>query len=158
MRKIDPVLHDRLTTLVESMGYELVGCEQSSQGRQTIFRIFIDGNDGVKQVTVDDCSRVSRQVSAMMDVEEPIHSRYALEVSSPGLDRPLYELKHFQRFIGSRVKIKLHTPINQRRQYNGIIKGVEGEDIFLLMDDTENEVTLPFSDIDKANVVGEVKF
>lgn len=158
MRKIDPALHERLTTLIESMGYELVGCEQCPQGRQMVFRIFIDGSDGTKQVTLDDCSRVSRQVSAMMDVEEPIHSRYLLEVSSPGIDRPLFELKHYQRFIGSRVKIKLHTPTNQRRQYKGILKRVEGEDIYLLEDDSEKEVMLTFSNIDKANVVGEIKF
>lgn len=157
--KIDPVLHDRLMTLIESMGYELVGCELSQQGRQMAFRIFIDGLDGVKQVTVDDCSRVSRQVGAMMDVEEEfIHGHYVLEVSSPGIDRPLFALKHYQRFVGSQVKIKLHSPINQRRQYKGMIKRVEGEDIYLLVEDTEKEVVLPFSDIDKANVIGSIKF
>ena len=158
MRKIDPILHDRLATLIVSMGYELVGCELCPEGRRMIFRIFIDGNEGAKRVSLDDCSRVSHQVSAMLDVEEPIQGRYALEVSSPGIDRPLFELRHFERFIGSRVKIKLHVPMNQRRQFKGVIKRVEGENICLLEDDTEKEVILAFTDIDKANVVGEIKF
>lgn len=158
MKKIDPELHARLATLIESMGYELVGCELSPQGGQLIFRIFIDGCDGVKGVTLDDCSRVSHQVGAMMDVEEHFHGRYLLEVSSPGIDRPLFELKHFQRFIGSQVKIKLHLPINQRRQYKGILKQVEGENIYLLVEELEKEVVLPFSAIDKANVIGSIKF
>ena len=158
MTKIDPVLHDRLATLIESMGYELVGCDLSPQGRLVVFRIFIDGHEGKKGVTIDDCSRVSRQVSAMMDVEDPIQGRYTLEVSSPGIDRPLFELKQYLRFVGSRIKIRLHAPIDRRRQYKGILKRVEGEDIYLLEDETDKEVAIPFSAIEKANVIGDSQF
>lgn len=155
MKKIDPILQERLHKLITSMGYELVGCEFVSQDGGMLFRIYIDGPKGI---AVEDCSLVSHQVSALMDVEDPIQARYRLEVSSPGLDRPLFELEHFKRSVGQRVKLKLYTPINQRRQYKGIIKQVEDENITLLLDDTGLEVVLPFTAIDKANVVADVTF
>ena len=155
MRKIDPVLHERLATLISSMGYELVGCEMVPQGRQMVFRIYIDSETGV---TADGCAQVSYQVSAMMDVEDPIQSRYSLEVSSPGIDRPLFEIEHYRKYIGKTVKIRLYAPINQRRQYKGILQRVEGEDIYLLVDGIEQEVKLPFSAIEKGNLVGDVIF
>lgn len=155
MRKIDPVLHDQLVTLITSMGYELVGCELLPQGRQMIFRIFIDNEKGV---SLDDCSLVSRQVSALLDVVDPIQARYSLEVSSPGIDRPLFEIAHYQRFVGKQVKIRLYTPVNQRRQFKGVIQKVENEDIYLLLEDTGQEVKLPFSAIERANLVGDIRF
>lgn len=155
MRKIDPVLHDRLLTLISSMGFELVGCELLSQNRQSVFRIYIDKENGV---TVDDCSRVSRQISAMMDVEDPIQNRYSLEVSSPGIDRPLFEIEHFRKYIGKSVKLRLHMPINQRRQYKGLVQKVEEEDIYLLLEETGEEIKVPFSVIEKANLVGDIRF
>jgi ribosome maturation factor RimP len=154
MRKIDPVLNERLAQLIGSMGYELVGCEMLPQGRQMIFRIYIDSPKGV---TVDDCSLVSRQVGAMLDVEDPFQSRYALEVSSPGIDRPLFEIEHFRKQVGKRVKMKLYSPVDQRRQFKGVLLRVEGEDIYLLTDDTEQEVKLSYSMIEKANLIGEIK-
>ncbi len=105
MRKIDPILHERLAQLIGAMGYELVGCEHVPQGRQMLFRIYIDSAKGV---TVDDCSQVSRQVSAMLDVEDPFQGRYVLEVSSPGIDRPLFEIEHYQKYVGKRVKVRLY--------------------------------------------------
>jgi ribosome maturation factor RimP len=153
MKKIDPILHERLVTLISSMGYELVGCEMLPQGRQMVFRIFIDKKNGV---TIDDCSQVSHQVSAMMDVEDPIQGRYSLEVSSPGIDRPLFEIEHYRKYIGSRIKIRLYSPIDQRRQYKGVLNRVEGEDIYLLVEDSEQEVILPFSAIEKANLIGDI--
>lgn len=155
MNKINPVLHERLATLIGSMGYELLGCELLPQGRQMIFRIYIDGKDGV---TLDDCTRVSYQVSAMLDVEDPIQGHYSLEVSSPGIDRPLFEIEHFRRFIGKLVKIRLRSPVNQRKQFKGILQRVEGENIYLLLEETGQEVTLPYSAVDKANLVGDVSF
>lgn len=153
MGKIDPALSERFKTVVESMGYELVGCEMASHGSQLLFRIYADSPKGI---TADDCSRISRQISAMMDVEDPIQSRYVLEVSSPGIDRPLFELDHYRRFIGSRVKVKLMVPVGQRRQYTGLLKGVEGETVHLLVEDTGQAVALPFSNIEKGNLIGEV--
>ncbi len=154
MKEIDPGLRERLETLINAMGYELVGCELVVQRRQTVFRIYIDSKNGV---TVDDCSRVSNQVSAMMDVEDPIQGRYSLEISSPGIDRPLFGIEHYQKHVGKRVRIRLHVPINQRRQFKGILLRVEGENITLLVEDSGQEVTLPFSGIEKANLIGDVR-
>lgn len=153
MKKIDPVLHERLATLISSMGCELVGYEMTMQGRQMVFRIYIDKEHGV---TVDDCSQVSRQVGSMFDVEDAFQGRYNLEVSSPGIDRPLFELGHYQKYVGSQIKVKLHSPIEQRRQFKGTLTRVEGEDIYLLVDDTAQEVKLPYALIDKANLIGDV--
>lgn len=155
MKKIDPVLHERLQTLIGGMGYELVGCELRPQGRRALFRIYIDKKGGV---TLDDCSRVSRQVSAMMDVEDPIVGGYVLEVSSPGVDRPLFVIEHFKQYVGSVIKIRLDQPINQRRQYQGILKRVEGENIYLWLEDKQQEIKLSFSSIERANVVGDIHF
>lgn len=155
MRKIDLVLYERLVTLIGSMGYELVGCEMLPQGGQLLFRIYIDSPQGV---TVEACSQVSRQVSAMMDVEDPFQGRYTLEVSSPGIDRPLFELDHYRKYIGKRVKIRLYTPIDQRRQFKGLLQRVEGDDIYIVVDTSEQEVRLPFSAIEKANLIGDVDF
>lgn len=132
------------------MGYEFIGGELAQEGRQVIFRIYIDNANGV---SVEDCSRVSHQVSAMMDVEDPIRERYRLEISSPGIDRPLFELKHYSDNIGKRANIKLQLPIHERRQYKGILLRVEGEEICLLVDDLQQEVLLPFSAIKKANII-----
>lgn len=155
MRHIDPVLHEQIETLIVSMGYELVGCEVLPQGRQMVFRIYIDKSNGV---TLDDCSLVSSQVSAMMDVQDPIHARYYLEVSSPGIDRPLFEIKHFHQYIGKLVRVRLRSGVDQRKQYKGVLLRVEGEDIYLFVDELKQEVKVPFSVIEKANLIGEFHF
>lgn len=153
MRNIDPVLHEKLVKLISSMGCELVGCELLPMRGRQVFRLYIDRDSGV---TVDDCSRVSHQVGAMMDVEESIQGRYTLEVSSPGIDRPLFEMKHYQKFIGSKIQIKLTAAINQRRQFKGILLRIDGENIHILVDDSKTEVVLPFSSIEKGNLVGDI--
>lgn len=155
MKKIDPALLERLSLLISSMGYELLGCESLSMGSKKMFRLFIDCAKGV---TSDDCSKVSHQVSAMLDVEDPIQSRYVLEVSSPGIDRPLFELAHFERFIGSEVKVRLYAPMAGRRQFQGIVVRVEGESIYLAVEGSGQEVEIAYSAIDRANVIGKVQF
>lgn len=152
MRKIDPVLYEKLATLVNAMGCELVGYEMLPQGRQMTFRVYIDSPNGV---TIDDCSKVSRQMGAMLDVEELIQGSYTLEVSSPGLDRPLFELEHFRKYVGKQIKIRLSLPIEGRRQYKGVLQRVEGEDIYIIVD--EQEIKLPFSMVEKANLVEDIR-
>ena len=154
MKKVDPALEERLASLIGSMGYEWIGCEVISPSRQMIFRIYIDRTNGV---TVDDCSLVSHQVGAMMDVENSIQGRYLLEVSSKGVDRPLFKLEHYNKYIGSQVKIRLYTSLHQRRQYQGVLKRVERGSIYLWVADMKQEVMLPFLAIEKANVIGEVR-
>jgi ribosome maturation factor RimP len=144
-------LRDRLDTLVSSMGYEFVGCELRKHNTGALLRLYIDAEKGVG---VDDCSKVSRQVSAMLDVEDPIQGHYTLEVSSPGLDRPLFELAHYQKFIGREVKVKLFAPLDGRRNFVGVLLRVEDDKITLMVEQTE--VELSFSNIEKAKLIPDL--
>lgn len=151
MTTIAKTLSERLAPLVKTMGYELLGCEYQAQGRYSVLRVYIDNEAGV---TVTDCSRVSDQLSAILDVEDPIRGHYSLEVSSPGVDRPLFEIAHYQKQIGKRLKVRTYTPIQNQRNFVGVLLRVEGSDIYLQVDKEERK--LPFSDIEKANIVGTV--
>jgi len=111
-------------------------------------RVYIDQEAGI---LVDDCAAVSRQISALMDVEDPITNEYTLEVSSPGLERPLFSAAHYQDFIGSDVKVKLRMPIQNRRKWKGIIDSVDGEIICVNVDGTIERFAL--SNIQNANIV-----
>lgn len=132
---------------VTMLGYELLGCELVQQGRRSLLRVYLDSPQGIN---IDDCERVSRQIAATMDVEDPIMGEYDLEVSSPGLERPLFKLEHYQRFIGAKVRIKLQIPQNGRRNYLGIIIAVEGETIIVEGDGQRWQ--LPFAIIEKAHL------
>ncbi len=144
-------LRERLVALVEpllgQLGYELVDLEYSpSQGRGAL-RIFIDRPAGVG---LDDCERVSREVSARLDVEDPIPAAYTLEVSSPGEDRVLRTRAHFDRFVGSRVFVELAAPREGRRRYTGVLQSVTDEGIALEVD--RQTVGVPFREIGKARL------
>jgi ribosome maturation factor RimP len=136
---------------VAAVGFELWGLDYVPQRNHAILRIYIDGPNGVN---VDDCARVSRQVSAVLDVDDPIQTEYTLEVSSPGLDRPLFHLDQFARYVGEKVVIRLRVPFERRRNFTGTLIGVEGEDVVVHVDD--NEYLLPFESIDKAHIVGRL--
>lgn len=151
MSKVASTLNESLASLVTAMGYEYVGCELTG-GRGALLRIYIDNEKGI---TLDDCTRVSYQVSAMLDVEDPIQGQYSLEISSPGLDRPLFELSQYRKQIGKRVKIRVYTPIDNRRKLVGVLLRVEEDMIYLDIDG--EEIKLPFSAIDKANVVADIR-
>ena len=137
-----------LTPSVEDLGYELVGIEYIRAGKHSTLRIYIDHESGI---LVDDCAVVSKQVSAIMDVEDPITNEYTLEVSSPGLERPLFAAAHYQEFIGSEVRVQLRMPIQNRRKWKGIIVSVEGEIICVNVNGVEERFAL--SNIQKANIV-----
>lgn len=146
-------IQERLTELfepvVESLGCELWGIEYMAQGRhRALLRIYIDKEEGVG---VEDCERVSRQVSSVLDVEDPIQSEYTLEVSSPGMDRPLFKLKQFEANVGERVAVRLRLPFEGRRKFTGLLKGIENEEVVLEVDN--EEYILPYELIDKANIV-----
>ena len=140
-------IEDLLTPTVEALGFELWGVEYLSQGRHTLLRIYIESPDGI---TVDDCAAVSEQVSAVLDVEDPITGEYTLEVSSPGMDRLLFKLEQYPAYVGEVVDLRLRTAFEGRRKYKGILKGIEGEDVVLHVDD--HEYLLPHDAIDKARV------
>ncbi|WP_371230933.1 ribosome maturation factor RimP [Pseudomonas sp. QE6] len=137
-----------LAPVVEALGYECWGLEFISQGRHSLLRVYIDRPEGI---LIDDCEIVSRQVSGVLDVEDPISGEYTLEVSSPGMDRPLFTLDQFARYVGEQVKIKLRTPFERRRNFQGILRGVEEQDVVVLVDD--HEYLLPVDSIDKANII-----
>lgn len=141
-------LQAMLAPVVESLGYQCWGVEFISQGRHSVLRIYIDHANGI---LVDDCEVVSRQVSAVLDVEDPISSEYTLEVSSPGMDRPLFTLEQFAGHVGEQVKIKLRSPFEGRRNFQGLLRGVEEQDVVVLVDD--HEFLLPIDLIDKANII-----
>ncbi|SDT91966.1 ribosome maturation factor RimP [Pseudomonas pohangensis] len=137
-----------LAPVIEALGYECWGLEFLSQGRHSLLRIYIDHANGI---LVEDCEKVSRQVSGVLDVEDPISNEYTLEVSSPGMDRPLFTLEQFAKHAGELVKIKLRSPYEGRRNYQGSLRGVEEQDVVVLVDD--HEYLLPIDLIDKANIV-----
>lgn len=137
-----------LSPVVEALGYQCWGIEFFSQGRHSLLRIYIDHENGI---LLEDCEKVSRQLSGVLDVEDPISVEYTLEVSSPGMDRPLFTLEQFARHAGDQVKVKLRGPFEGRRNFQGILRGVEDQDVVVLVDD--HEYLLPIDMIDKANIV-----
>ena len=145
---------DRLTELVasavEPLGYELLGVEYLAQGHHSLLRIYIDSPDGI---TLDDCERASRQVSAVLDVDDPLKGQYTLEMSSPGLDRPLFTAEHFTQFIGHEVKLRLHSPLEGQRRFKALIKGVEGDVIHLTSSETDEDWQISLDNIEKANLL-----
>ncbi|WP_448566083.1 ribosome maturation factor RimP [Thalassotalea ganghwensis] len=148
MAKFEHKLTQMLRPAVEEVGKELLGVEFVSAGKHSILRLFIDHENGI---TVDDCAEVSRQVSALLDVEDPISTEYNLEVSSPGLDRPLFDLPHFEAVIGETINVKTSMPLNGRRKFKGKLVSIENDTLIVNVDGEEYE--LVFSNIDKANLV-----
>ena len=144
-------LEDMFAPVIGAMGYDLWGVEQVNQGRQTLLKVYINKADGIN---VEDCATVSRQLSALLDVEEPIAGEYTLEVSSPGLDCRLFKLEQFEEFRGSQVRLNLRRSFEGRRKYRGLLVGVEDDEVVLRTSDNE-EVLFPFEDIDRAVVVPE---
>ncbi|MBT5219255.1 MAG: ribosome maturation factor RimP [Woeseia sp.] len=134
--------------LVEQLGFELADLELRTGGRDGILRIFIDKADGIG---IEDCEEVSRRVSAILDVEDPLQSDYTLEVSSPGLDRTLTKLAHFQRFMGQDVKVKLRFPLEGRRNYRGALKAADEEKIEVEVDG--ESFSLPLATIESARLI-----
>ena len=144
--KVSKELTDLLQPVVEGLGFELVGVE--FDGHQRTLRIYIDHPDGVG---LDECSKVSYQVSGVLDVEDPIPGRYQLEVSSPGMDRPLFTLEHYERFVGTNVRLQMARPLDGRRRFKGRLLQVEGDEI--LLSEEGKEYRIPYALIDRARLL-----
>lgn len=144
-------LNDLLAPTVEAEGFELYGVEFINQGKHSVLRLYIDHPEGI---TVDNCADVSRQVSAILDVEDPINGEYNLEVSSPGIERPLYTLQHFTKVVGSRVKINMQTAIDGRKVFIGTLEQVDGNNLMVQCD--AEKITLPFTDVANARLIVNV--
>ena len=135
--------------MVQALGCELWGIEKLQQGRQVVLKIYIESANGIN---VDDCARVSRQVSAMLDVEDPIPGEYLLEVSSPGVERRLFKPEHFNVCKGEKVQITLRQAFDGRRKFKGLLCGLEDEEVVIRVDDAQ-EIVLPMDSIEQARVL-----
>jgi len=141
-------LNQLIRPAVESLGFEFVGLEYLSNPKNRLIRLYIDRDpDGI---SVDDCAEVSGEVSALLDVEDPVSGQYSLEVSSPGIERPLFEPEHYQRFIGEVAKVHLHAPVEGQRKFKGAIVDADASRVVLEVDG--REVTLAFDDIRRGNL------
>lgn len=143
-------LRELIEPAVAGLGYELVGVEYRGGSSNGLLRIYIDHEDGI---TLEDCQAVSHQVSGLLDVEDPIHGHYALEVSSPGLDRPLFRAQDYARFAGQRVKVRMHGLVQGRRNFTGLLLGLEGDNAIVEVDGEEFE--LPLDQVDQARLIPE---
>lgn len=142
-------LRSMLEPGVRALGFDLVEVEYTGAGGgQNVLRVYIDGPDGI---TVDDCARVSRQVSAILDVEDPIAEAYVLEVSSPGLDRPLTKREDFERYAGQTVKVRMSEAVQGRRNFKGTLAGMEGDAVVVVVDN--ERFSLPIARIERARLV-----
>ena len=142
-------LGEMLARLVADLGLEYVGIEFSPNRGSSLLRVYIDAPG--RPVTIEDCERTSREISALLDVNDPIDGRYTLEVSSPGLDRPLFTPEQFARFVGSEVRVSVALPVDGRRRFQGLLRGVDEQAVVLEQDG--REVSIAHSNIAKAKLV-----
>ena len=135
---------------VNAAGCQFVGLEDVQSGRHHVLRIYIDSEKGV---TIDDCGRVSKQVGAVLDVEDAIQHQYTLEVSSPGINRILFEKEHYEKYMGENLKVRLKFAQDGQKQFSGQLRKVEDDGVVLSVKNEEHK--LLFSDIAKARVMME---
>ena len=152
MEAMKKKIQELTDSIAGQFAVDIVDVELSGSSRKPLIRIFIDKENGV---TLDDCGKFSRALSALLDVEDPIPTAYVLEVSSPGLDRPLKVMRDFERSIGKLVRIVARTKIDEQYVFTGRLTRVEGEHIILSFDDKEMEI--PFDQISRARLEIELK-
>lgn len=148
MSQLEQKLTQMLTPAVEALGFEMVGTEFVRAGKHSILRVFIDHEEGI---SVDNCADVSHQVSAVLDIEDPISTEYNLEVSSPGMDRPLFTEAHYSQYVGEVVSVRLSVPMDNRRNFKGTLEACEEGVITVNVDGERFELAV--SNIEKGNLV-----
>jgi len=146
--KLEPAAQDQLTAMVADEGLELLATEVAGSGPKTVLRLVVDGPDGV---SLDQCASISRQASAMLDVEDPILHSYTLEVSSPGLERRLYRREDYARYVGQRVKVRMHPTFREHRMVTGELLDA-GSVAIRIFDDSGSEIELPLEEIFEARL------
>ena len=150
MAKIADKVFALINPVVRDMGYELLGLEYAPSGKRSVLRVYIDSDNGIG---VNDCESVSRQVGAIMDVEDPISGQYNLEISSPGIERPLFTIAHYRRFLGNEISLRLYRPMDGRRKFRGSIGSISEANNTIELVTELGPVTMDLSLIEKANLV-----
>lgn len=150
VQRIPSTIEEMLKPEVEGLGFEWVGGEFRG-GPNGLLRVYVDHPDGM---TLDHCADISHALSGVLDVEDPFPGAYRLEVSSPGVERPMFRTSDFARFVGHRVRLRLYKPVARQKKFEGVIQGVDGEDITVLVDEV-GELVFRFEEVDKANLVYE---
>lgn len=148
MKNSVKLLTELIEPTVEALGLQLWGIEHVPSGQYSLLRIYLDSAEGIG---IEDCEKVSRQVSAILDVEDPIPGEYTLEVSSPGMDRPLFTAEQFASYVGSQVRLKLRTGVEGRRKFRGVLTEVTGQRLVVAIDDEHFDID--HSDVEKANLI-----
>lgn len=148
MSQLEQKLTEMLTPAVEALGFEMVGVEFVRAGKHSTLRVYIDHPDGI---TVDNCADVSHQASAILDVEDPISTEYNLEISSPGMDRPLFKEAHYQAAVGEVVQVRLRVPMDNRRNFKGPLLACDDGTISVDIDG--QTFVLAIANIEKGNLV-----
>ena len=148
---IEERIAELIAPSITDMGYDLVRVQYRGQVRKTL-QIMAERKD-LCPMSVNDCEAISNTVSALMDVADPIRDRYALEVSSPGIDRPLMKADDFARFIGFTAKVTFADLYNNRRQLEGVIEAVSGDDVTVALEKNEGAFTFPFSAVHRAKLM-----
>jgi ribosome maturation factor RimP len=148
LSQIEQKLTQMLTPAAESLGFEMVGVEFVRAGKHSTLRLFIDHPEGI---SVENCADVSQQASAILDVEDPINTEYNLEVSSPGMDRPLFKAAHYAAIVGEVVAVRLRMPLNDRRNFKGTLLSCDNDNIVVEVDG--QSYTLAVMNIEKGNLV-----
>lgn len=141
-------LHQLLMPAAQAVGYELLGCEFISQGKHSTLRVYIDSPQGIG---IKDCEIASKQISAILDVEDPIKGEYHLEVSSPGLARPLFTLAQYEQVQGQWIQLRLRAPIMGKRKLKAILKHVDNEQLLISVD--EKDINVSLANVVKANLI-----
>ncbi|RTR32861.1 ribosome maturation factor RimP [Shewanella atlantica] len=150
MATIENRLEEMLKSPVEALGHTLWGLEYIQAGKHSTLRVYIDNEKGI---FIEDCAETSRQVSAVLDVEDPISTEYTLEVSSPGVDRPLFKAEQYAAYIDETVKIQLTMPVAGSRNLKGTVTGIEGQMLTLTVDG--NELIIALDNIRKGNLIAK---
>ena len=140
-----------LVPAISALGYTLWGIEYMPQGKHSLLRVYLDKEGGVD---IEDCARASRQISSILDVEDPISGEYTLEVSSPGVDRVLFNLDQLREYLGWHVQLRLTENFENRRKFAGQLKAIVDDEIVLIIGD--EEYTIPYELIEKANLESRV--
>ena len=150
MATLESRLAEMLKVPVEALGFQLWGIEYVQAGKHSTLRVFIDGENGIN---IEDCANASRQVSAVLDVEDPIPTEYTLEVSSPGVERPVFTAEQYAAYVGEDTKVQLTMPVAGSRNLKGAITKVEGQ--MLSLNVNGKELVVALDNIRKGNVIAK---